>query len=253
MPTMTHRLYFISLLIAILTPIALAADTAYVIDKLLVGVHQDKNLNSAIIKVLPTGTKLEVKKRDGELALIKDPNGVEGWIDAAYLMEEVPAGIAVTQLEAEVAALTSKLEAGGTSPSGKPVSSNERDQWLKENTELKRDLSAGKLKIAEFQTKVAALESKAASRVTTPADTVIEELEAANLELSRGLERSIQANQRLESELEERDDQPGLTVHAGSLSTPIVAGFGLGLLLTFGSGVYFMDYLNRRRHGGFRV
>ena len=222
------------------------------IDKLLVGVHQDKNLDSAIIKVLPTGTKLEVKKREGELALIKDPSGVEGWIDSAYLMEEIPASIAVTQLQAEVATLTSKLKEGSGAPNGKPVPSDERDQLLKENTELKRDLSASKLKIAEFQTKIGALESKA-SRATTPADTVIEELEAANLELAKKLEGSVQANRRLESELEERDDQPGQTIHADSLSAPIMAGFGIAVLLAFGVGIYLMDYLNRRRHGGFRV
>ncbi|MFT4562431.1 MAG: hypothetical protein ACI9BW_002175 [Gammaproteobacteria bacterium] len=250
---MTYRLLFTFVLIAITSPTALAADTAYVIDKLLVGVHQDKNLNSAIIKVLPTGTKLEVTKRDGELALIKDPSGVEGWIDSAYLMEEVPAGVAVTRLKGEVATLTAKLKEGANASNDKRVPSDERDSLLKENTELKRDLSAGKLKIAGFQTKIGALESKVAARATTPADTIIEELEAANRELARDLEGSAQANQQLESELKNRGDQPRRTIVAESLSTPIMIGIALGLLLAFGAGAYLIDHLNRRRHGGFRV
>ena len=44
---------------------AAVAEPAYVIDKLLVGVHEEKNLDSAIIKVLPTGTELNVIERDG--------------------------------------------------------------------------------------------------------------------------------------------------------------------------------------------
>ena len=81
-------------------------------------VHQDQDLNSAIIKVLPTGTKLEVVRREGELALIKDPGGTSGWVDAAYLMEEVPAALKLKQLVDENAALTAKLKAAATSSDG---------------------------------------------------------------------------------------------------------------------------------------
>ena len=113
-------------------PVA-AVDNAYGIDKLLVGVHQDQDLNSAIIKVLPTGTKLEVVKRDGELALIKDPEGTSGWVDAAYLMEEVPASVRVKALTDENAALTAKLNAPASSTDGTNApTSAERDKLTKE-------------------------------------------------------------------------------------------------------------------------
>lgn len=106
---------------------SLAAENAYVIDELLVGVHQDQDLNSAIIKVLRTGTKLEVVRREGELALIKDPGGTSGWVDTAYLMEEVPAALKLKQLVDENAALTAKLKAAPTSIDGVPTSA-ERDK-----------------------------------------------------------------------------------------------------------------------------
>ena len=59
--------------------LASAAETAYVIDKLLVGVHRERDLNSSIIKVLPTGTALEVLERREQLARVKDAEGTEGW------------------------------------------------------------------------------------------------------------------------------------------------------------------------------
>ncbi|MDP6182287.1 MAG: TIGR04211 family SH3 domain-containing protein, partial [Gammaproteobacteria bacterium] len=227
----------------------------YVIDKLLVGVHQDRDLNSAIIKVLPTGTKLEVVKRDGELALIKDPDGTSGWVDAAYLMKEAPAQVKVKTLSEENAALAAKLAAAG-----KPGDSNEdtdaaetRDKLTKENTELKRKLSAEKLKTGELQTKIGALESEVGNRPVTPADTVIADLESANAVLTRKLETAAQRSKQLELELDEQQGSPLPPVVVESFSTPVFAAFGIGLLLAFGGGLYFMDYLNRRRHGGFRV
>ena len=64
-------------LVLLLFTIALnAAETAFVVDKLLVGVHLEEDLNSAIVKVLPTGSKLEVLARKGETARIKDAAGV---------------------------------------------------------------------------------------------------------------------------------------------------------------------------------
>lgn len=233
---------------------SVAADTAYVIDKLLVGVHQDQDLNSAIVKVLPTGTKLEVIERNGELALVKDAEGTSGWVDAAYLMEEPPAQVRVKTLADENAALTAKLAAAASGGAGAgPVSDEDRDKLTKENTELKRKLSAEKLKAGELQSAVAELEAKVADRPLTPADTIIAELEEANETLARDLEMVVQTNSELESKLEEQGGMPVLPVAAGSFSPPILAAFGVIVLIAFGAGVYAMDYLNRRRHGGFRV
>jgi len=234
-------------------PIA-AADSAYVIDKLLVGVHQDQDLNSAIIKVLPTGTKLEVVKRDGELALIKDSEGASGWVDAAYLMEEVPASVRVQTLADENAALTAKLNApaDSTSDANAPTSA-ERDKLTNENTELKGKLSAEKLKSGQLQTTLSKLEKQAAERAANPADKLITDLEAANQTLTRDLEGVIQTNKKLESQQKRRPLIPDAALVIEAFSMPILIGFGIALVLAFGAGAYLIDYLGRKRHGGYRV
>ena len=249
---MKFRPLITAVLALVLSLPSLAAENAYVIDKLLVGVHQDQDLNSTIIKVLPTGTKLEVVRREGELALVKDPGGTSGWVDAAYLMEEVPAALKLKQLVDENAALAAKLKAAPTSTDGAPTSV-ERDNLTSENTELKRKLAAAKIKSGELQAKIGKLEAKITERVSTPADTIITELKATNQTLTRELERAIQKNQKLESEL---DEQPGLpipSVEIETFSMPVLVSFCVALLLAFGGGAYLVDYLSRRRHGGFRV
>ncbi|MFP6781907.1 MAG: TIGR04211 family SH3 domain-containing protein [Gammaproteobacteria bacterium] len=251
---MAMRILLLLLLVGLATVpvVSAAADDAYVIDKLLVGVHQDQNLNSAIIKVLPTGTKLEVLKREGELALVKDAQGASGWVDSAYLMEEAPAGVKVEQLSKQVDNLKTKLSTASSSGPGQ-VSSEERDKLAKENTELKRKLSGEKLKVAEMQTKQSALEAKVAARSTTPADTIISELEKTNLALTKDLEGAAQENLQITKKLEARTDQPLRPVVVESFSAPVLFGFAVVLIVAFGGGAYLMDFLNRRRHGGFRV
>jgi hypothetical protein len=34
---------------------------------------------------------------------------------------------------------------------------------------------------------------------------------------------------------------------------PVLIGFGIALVLAFGAGAYLIDYLGRKRHGGYRV
>ena len=47
-------------------PATVIAETAYVTDKLMAGIHQDNTTGSIIIKVIPTGTKLEILKQEGK-------------------------------------------------------------------------------------------------------------------------------------------------------------------------------------------
>jgi len=227
-----------------------AAETAYVIDKLLVGVHEDRDLNSAIVKVLPTGTKLDVMQREGELAQVRDGDGTSGWVDAAYLMEEAPAQLQVQTLSDEIAELKRRLAATPTSEV--TTADPGRDKLTQENTELKGKLSAAKLKVGKLETQVSALEAKVAERPLTPADTVIADLEQKNQALGRELEAAMQTAKRLEARLDD-SAAPVIPLAVGSVSRSLWIAVLIGVLLAFGAGVYTMDYLNRRRHGGFRI
>jgi len=268
---MSRILKFIQLTAAVALislPFRSIAETAYVIDQLLVGVHAEKNLESAIIKVLPTGSMLEILERDGELARVKDNTNTEGWIDVAYLMNNPPARIMVERLERANASLQGQLEAAQNSsstnvqpPAGqravsqRPVSDNSAlaDKLTKENTELKRKLSTELINSTKMTEEMNRYKAQLTGRPLSAAETQVTELEKSVTELNRDLEKSLQANKRLKAENRESIGEILPEVRFDSFSWPIAVALLILIALAYGGGIYTMDYLSRRRHGGFRV
>lgn len=256
---MLRNLGFVPLLLSALilgAPSSASAETVYVIDQLLVGVHADKNLESAIIKVLPTGTQLEILERDGELARIKDNENTEGWIDTAYLMDNPPARLMVERLERANTSLQQQLDTAKDAPQPGSTASADRsstEKLMKENTELKRKLSNELINSAKLTEKVNGFEARLSGQPLSAAETQVTELEKTIVELKRDLEQSLQANKALEAENRESlsDMMPQLDME--TFSWPVLVGAMIALVLAYGGGIYTMDYLNRRRHGGFRV
>ncbi len=234
----------------------LAAETAYVIDKLLVGVHADKARDSAILKVLPTGTRLEVLKREGEIALVKDPAGVEGWVDASYLMADEPAAARVEALQQQAKALEAALAraeartagaaAGG--PPGDPSAPPPPPGSLAaENAELQKRLASERLRVGELQARVSSLEAAAAASGEDPERATLKAQIAA---VQERLDAAVAlGGAPPETALQE------LAAFARRLlrSKPLAVVVLLLVAGAFVAGVVVMDYLQRKRHGGFRV
>ncbi|MBK6657285.1 MAG: hypothetical protein IPG43_03615 [Proteobacteria bacterium] len=138
---------------------------------------------------------------------------------------------------------------------GAPVSdaaSAEIDNLTKENTDLKGRLSDEKLRAETLQTEVSSLRAQVKSTAVPP-DTRLVELERSRDDLERDLEdaRAKLAEYAARTSL---DDVAALVPvvlreYAKSLVLLTVVLLALG----FGAGVYLLDFLNRRRHGGFRV
>ncbi|MEM7465366.1 MAG: TIGR04211 family SH3 domain-containing protein [Pseudomonadota bacterium] len=244
-----------------LAPFLVHAQTAYVIDQLLVGLHAEKNLDSAITKVLPTGTALDVLERDGELAKVRDTAGNEGWIDAAYLMDTRPARIRVNELEQSNTQLKAELEAvrnaepssTTTTETGEGGRSETVDKLTNENTELKRKLSAEMVNNAQLTEKLNTAEAKLGDRPISPAETRVTELESEITSLKRELENSLQDNKTLKAHNRQSLSDAIPSVNIEAFSWPVAVAILILALIAYGLGIYTMDYLNRRRHGGFRV
>jgi len=230
-----------------------AAESAFVIDKLLVGVHKDADLNSAIVKVLPTGTELTVVSRKGELAQIKDPEGVTGWVDAAYLMKEPPAASLLAQLKQEKQSLTErlrKLETATKDGRAGAADLAKVDALTNENTDLKSQLSAQKLKAGELEDQLKTLRKTIGN---AGGGSVAGELQAANLELTTRLEAAQTRATELEAQVAS-SSAVGHVTSAARITSPLVLGVIFVLLVAaFAGGAYLTDYLARRRHGGFRI
>jgi SH3 domain protein len=253
------------------TLIALApsanAETVYVIDKLLVGVHAEKTLDSTIVKTLPTGTALEVLKREGDMAKIKGPAGIIGWVDAVYLTKEQPAALLVPKLEEQnrklveelkeaqhkVESATAELESARrpADPATAPAASGQELARLEtEADNLQRALETERNRNGELQAKLTALQG------TTPADaSALAELTQENAALKQDLEEAqIKAIRAAEA----APQAAAFSAFNWSNSLPLPAGvlafIALALLLSsFMAGIWFMDARQRRRLGGLRL
>lgn len=101
------------LLLVILTllPLAAVAETAYVTDNLRLGLHQSENTSDRAFRMLDSGQALEVLYRDGNYANVQLPDGMQGFVKAAYLVSEKPARLIVAETIAERDALREELNA----------------------------------------------------------------------------------------------------------------------------------------------
>jgi hypothetical protein len=82
------------------TPLAAAAETVYVIDKLQVVLRAERD--GAGVKPLETGAALEVLQRDERFVRVRDKAGAEGWIEARYVSPELPARAQLAKLQEEL-------------------------------------------------------------------------------------------------------------------------------------------------------
>lgn len=175
-----------------------APESVYVIDRLLVGVHKDPEPTSPITQVFATGAKLEVLERKGSMARVRGPKGEAGWVDAEYLMPEMPARLVAAILE------------------------DKNRELEEENQVLKAQLAGTPAAAASAPAQCATTE-----RAEPPAGAPAEPA------------RDCPA--------------PEATAGLASLGTEVTALALVTLALGFGCGAYTLDYLQRRRHGGFRL
>jgi hypothetical protein len=106
-----------ALALAAAVPLA-RAETAYVIEQLVVGVNSASDDTGERIASIKSGDKVELIERVEEQAHIRLPSGTEGWVKASYLSSDPPLQQRldartqeVTKLKAEVTRLESELKA----------------------------------------------------------------------------------------------------------------------------------------------
>ena len=112
------RLAFVNLTMVILTmviltmlPLTAVAETAYVTDNLRLGLHQSENTSDRAFRMLDSGQSLEVLYRDGNYANVQLPDGMQGFVKAAYLVSDKPARLILAETIAERDALRAELAA----------------------------------------------------------------------------------------------------------------------------------------------
>jgi cobalamin biosynthesis Mg chelatase CobN len=98
--------------IGLLTLLTLAAfgDTAYVTDNLRLGLYEAEDTSGRPKQMLESDQAMETLTRDRNYANVRLPDGAEGWVKAAYLVDDKPAKLIVAEITAERDSLVAALE-----------------------------------------------------------------------------------------------------------------------------------------------
>ncbi len=99
-----------ALLFLVVLPFVALAETAYVTDNLRLGLHQATDTSDRAFRTLESGQELEIISRDRNYASIRLPDGVQGYVKAAYLVSEKPARLIVAEAQSANEKLQQELE-----------------------------------------------------------------------------------------------------------------------------------------------
>jgi len=91
-------------------PLIAGAQTAYVTDNLRLGLHQAADTSDRAFRSLDSGQELEVLSRDRNYAHVRLPDGAEGFVKVAYLVDDKPAKLIVAETQAELERLRAQIE-----------------------------------------------------------------------------------------------------------------------------------------------
>ena len=213
--------YCLSLFLGLLLSNSVIAETVYISDRLVVGLYEGKTGDTRLLKGLPTGTPLVILQRDNKLAQVKTPDGLVGWIDASYTMNEKPSQLVVLELEDKYRTAITRLEA--------------RENEINELKQLTGTVPADNTDHAAQQALIEAREHIV--RLETEKKELEEQLRIAG-----------------ESSLPAIDTFMQNFSVTTPLSWPILGAIALAVLM-FGIllGWLILDRINVRRHGGFRI
>lgn len=124
------------------------AETRYVSDRLEIQMRTGKGTQFKILRMLPSGTALEVLEVDQQngYSRVRSAGGVEGWVLNRYLMKGKAARDRLAEAEKELARLeleNRKLSASvGELKNAKGSIDQERGALSKENRKLSQELEA---------------------------------------------------------------------------------------------------------------
>ena len=207
------------------------AEIAYVTDEVNIGLHKEPTNKSPIIKLVPSGTELNIIERENDLIHVEEPEGVRGWVNTQNVLNNKPGKTKINELEITNKELHKKIE-----------TLEKESTKLTSQEELEQKLNSERLKVGELQVELTNIKSRAGNIQTSDkllAD--IEQLKSVNKQLIDQFESASINHENSPSSTEPKEEPLSFFIFL------IIFIFGIV------GGILILDYINRRRHGGFRV
>lgn len=249
----------------------LSAATMYVTDRIMLGVHQDPESSSPLVKSVPTGTVVESGEKDGDFTKVTLPDGTTGWVNTGYLRKDKPAAAELDALYAQYQKTVVTLKGVNAQLTKKE---REWQLWRDEASNTRNAIKALKKKMTNGESlevdpetveklNVAEKENHELKSQLTKLEVELEKLQQLNQsdtvqKLQQYESDNITMKTRIEAALANLE---GRTVPTPEELASIRPDFPvwytilmvLMVIIGLGAGVGWMDYKNRRRHGGFRL
>ena len=207
------------------------AEVAYVTDEVTIGLHKEPTNESPIIKLVPSGTELNIIERENDLIHVEEPEGVRGWINTQNALNNKPGKTKINELEITNKELHKKIE-----------TLEKKSTELISQGELEKKLNSERLKVGELQVELTNIKSRAGNIQTSDKLlTDIEQLKNANKQLIDQLESAGINRKNSLGSIKPENESSSFSIFL------IIFIFGIA------SGIFILDYINRRRHGGFRI
>ena len=233
--------YILVSMLCLLTTIV-HAETIYVIDELKIGLHENQSIDSPIMKLVPSGTPLSVIERDNDLVHVQEPEGIRGWINSKYVINEIPGKSLINELENKNKVLQKEndlLKSNKTTT----VADNKSDA-LKE---LEQQLKSERLKVGELQAQLTDLKTNIAD--IDNSDQYLNDIKTLKQENQFLISQLEASGIEVQTESNSMSDSTFTINNWKNLSIAFLIVFVIGMV----GGAFFLDFQNRRRHGGFRV
>jgi len=229
-----------SLLLLLLTTLSASiawADDMYVTDQLLVGIYTDRSLSGPPVKLLKSGTRLDVIQRDGQVVEVKTSDNAQGWLKASYLTLEPPAQTQLTLYKQKIEKLNARIKRQWTKAANaennlKKIEA-ENLKMQKQLDKLNKQSASGKNQSAELQQQLQQLQNER------------KELDNQIKQLSDERNALTTSNSELTAELE--------SVQGGNRWKWFAGAFAVTFILGLIAGIALLDKRQRKRHGGFRI
>lgn len=235
----------------------------YISPRLQLGIHTQATLESPIKQLISSGMAVEVLAVDKDFSRIKTADSIEGWVKSKFLTTNEPAAMLLEKMRQQKAQREKQqvAQAGAEAVAQSATDACESQALAAPSV----NDSPGEDEKAVYEAQIAALkeEIKAWEQLDRQDKKTLQaQAEKANRQLKEKLAmiasvaigQDVDASQfdlTVKGELPQIKHAPNQTlmkaVNKNLLLLLMVAG------LSFFIGVFIMDLINRRRHGGYRV
>ena len=250
------------------------AETLYVTDRILLGIHQLADEQSPILKSISSGSAVTVISKQGNFINIRTKDGTQGWVAANFLVKNKPATKEYDNLFAQYQKTVETLKVVNERLTKKERELQiKRDQLSNATTTIKELKKGGQPKteavkesdiivdenvLEEAQQEIKRLKTKILSLEQLAKDSKDGDPNSTQAKLIKTEQENTLMRNSIEMAMASLEGKhvPTAEELAGIRASFPAWYWGLTfvmIILGVIGGIVWNDYKNRKRHGGFRI